>query len=167
MLVTRVLTIKNVEVVIPNSSILSNQIVNYSALARTRGLILNTTVTIGYDAPWRKVHDLLIQAALRTEAVLADPAPFVLQTSLNDFHISYELNAYTDQANEFQNTYSRLHQAIQDAFNQAGVEIMSPTFYALRDGNMVTIPEDHRPPDYEAPAFRVKTESTAQHAARH
>ena len=97
MLVTRVLTIKNVEVVIPNSAILNNQILNYSALARSKGLILNTTVTIGYDAPWRTVHDLLVSAALRTEGVLAEPAPFVLETSLNDFHISYELNAYTDR----------------------------------------------------------------------
>jgi small-conductance mechanosensitive channel len=156
LLVTRLLTIKNVEVVIPNSAILGNQILNYSALARSRGLILNTTVTIGYDAPWRTVHDLLIRAALGTEGILADPPPFVLQTSLNDFHISYELNAYTDRANDFQNIYSRLHQAIQDCFNEAGVEIMSPTFYALRDGNTVTIPEDHRPSDYQAPAFRLK-----------
>jgi len=157
LLVTRVRTIKNVEVVIPNSAILSNQILNYSALARTRGLILNTTVTIGYDAPWRTVYNLLLNAALATDGILPDPAPFVLQTSLNDFHISYELNAYTDRANDIQDTYSRLHEAIQDSFNTAGVEIMSPTFYALRDGNTVTIPANHRPPDYEAPWFRVKT----------
>ena len=73
LLVTRLRTIKNVEVVIPNSAILSNQILNYSALARTRGLILNTTVTIGYDAPWRKVHELLIRAALNTDGILPDP----------------------------------------------------------------------------------------------
>jgi small-conductance mechanosensitive channel len=156
LLVTRLHTIKNVEVVIPNSSILNNQILNYSALARTRGLILNTTITIGYDAPWRTVHDLLIRAAISTGGILADPSPFVLETSLNDFHISYELNAYTDRANDIQNIYSSLHEAIQDSFNQAGVEIMSPTFYALRDGNTVTIPQSHRPPDYEAPSFRVK-----------
>jgi small-conductance mechanosensitive channel len=155
LLVTRLRTIKNVEVVIPNGSILSSQILNYSALARTRGLILNTTVTIGYDAPWRTVRDLLVTAALHTEGILPDPAPFVLQTSLNDFHISYELNVYTDRANEIQDTYSKLHEAIQDSFNAAGVEIMSPTFYALRDGNTVTIPADHRPEYYEAPSFRV------------
>ena len=92
---------------------------NYSALARTRGLILHTTVTIGYDAPWRTVHELLIRAALGTEGMLPDPPPFVLETSLNDFHISYELNAYTDRANEIQDIYSRLHEAIQDSFNEA------------------------------------------------
>jgi small-conductance mechanosensitive channel len=155
LLVTRVRTIKNVEVVIPNSAILNNQILNYSALARTRGLILHTSVTIGYNTPWRTVHELLIRAALQTEGILADPAPFVLETSLNDFHISYELNTYTDQANEIQNIYSRLHECIQDSFNQGGVEIMSPTYYALRDGNTITIPEGDRPQGYEAPAFRV------------
>lgn len=160
LLVTRLHTIKNVEVVIPNSAILSNQILNYSALARSRGLILNTTVTIGYDAPWRTVHELLCRAALSTDGVLPDPPPFVLETSLNDFHISYELNAYTDRANEIQNIYSRLHEAIQDSFNTAGVEIMSPTFYALRDGNTVTIPASGRPADYEAPSFRVKDTTT-------
>ena len=163
LLVTRVRTIKNVEVVIPNAAILGNQILNYSALALNAGLILNTTVTIGYDAPWRTVHDLLIRAALKTDGILADPVPFVLETSLNDFHISYELNAYTNQANEMHNINSNLHQSIQDSFNEAGVEIMSPTFYALRDGNTVTIPPDHRPANYEAPSFRV--EDTAQRAA--
>jgi small-conductance mechanosensitive channel len=79
-----------------------------------------------------------------------------LETSLNDFHISYELNAYTDRANAIQDTYSRLHESIQDSFNEAGVEIMSPTFYALRDGNTVTTPAAHLPAGYEAPAFRVK-----------
>ncbi|MEO8594905.1 MAG: mechanosensitive ion channel domain-containing protein [Candidatus Solibacter sp.] len=155
LLVTRLRTIKNVEVVIPNSSILNNQILNYSALARTTGLILNTTVTIGYDAPWRKVHALLVRAALNTDGILPAPPPFVLETSMNDFHISYELNAYTDRANDTQDIYSRLHEAIQDSFNEGGVEIMSPTFYALRDGNPVTIPEAYRPANYQPPAFRV------------
>ncbi len=152
LLVTRLHTIKNVEVVIPNSAILSNQILNYSALALTRGLILNTTVTIGYGSPWRTVHELLVQAALSTDGILADPPPFVLETSLNDFHISYELNAYTDRANDIQNIYSHLHEGIQDSFNKEGVEIMSPAFYALRDGNSLTTPESCWPPGYVAPA---------------
>ena len=156
LLVTRVRTIKNVEVVIPNGAILTGQVLNYSAMARSSGLILHTTVTIGYDAPWRKVHDLLIQAALNTNGVLSDPKPFVLETGLNDFHISYELNAYTDRPQEIQNIYSGLHQAIQDSFNEGGVEIMSPSFYALRDGNTLTIPASHRPAGYEAPLFRVR-----------
>jgi small-conductance mechanosensitive channel len=155
LLVTRVRTCKNVEVVIPNGAILGSQVLNYSAMARTTGLILHTSVTIGYDAPWRKVHDLLVRAAVSSEGILPEPPPFVLETSLNDFHITYELNAYTDQPNNIQNIYSNLHQAIQDSFNEGGVEIMSPTFYALRDGNTVTIPSADRPANYEAPSFRV------------
>jgi len=157
LLVTRVRTIKNVEVVIPNSAILNSQVLNFSSMARSEGLILNTSVTIGYNAPWRAVHDSLIGAALKTPGILPNPAPFILQTSLNDYHVSYELNAYTDQPNDFQNIYSHLHEAIQDAFNQAGIEIMSPTYYSLRDGNTVTIPENYLGPDYEAPAFRMKS----------
>jgi small-conductance mechanosensitive channel len=157
LLVTRVRNIKNVEVVIPNAAILNNQIFKYSAMARSRGLILNTTITIGYDAPWPAVHKALIEAALATEAILPDPRPFVFQTSLNDFHVSYEINAYTDRPNEFEFTYARLHQNIQDSFNRAGIEIMSPTFLALRDGNTVTIPAPSRPPGYEPPGFRIQS----------
>jgi len=156
LLVTRLRTVKNVEVVIPNGAVLGNQILNYSAMARKRGLILNTTVTIGYDAPWRTVHELLNCAARQTDGILADPPPFVLQTALNDFNVSYQLNAYTDRPNDMVDIYSRLHENIQDSFNRAGVEIMSPSYYALRDGNTVTIPESDRPPDYNAPSFRVR-----------
>jgi small-conductance mechanosensitive channel len=160
MLVTKLKTIKNVEVTIPNASILGNQVQNFSANAKGLGLILNTTVTIGYDAPWRQVHEILIEAARRTEGILEDPPPFVLQTSLNDFHISYEINAYTNRPNDNHNIYSRLHANIQESFNRAGVEIMSPTFLALRDGNTVTTPPSHRPEGYEAPAFRVEQRSS-------
>lgn len=156
LLVTRIRTPKNVEIVIPNATILSNQIINYSALARDRGLILHTTITIGYDVPWRQVHELLKAAALATPGVLADRAPFVLQTALNDWHVSYELNAYTRDANNMAALYSGLHANIQEQFNAAGVEIMSPSYYALRDGNTTTIPEDQRPPDYKTPGFRVE-----------
>ncbi|MBN9663547.1 MAG: mechanosensitive ion channel [Acidobacteria bacterium] len=155
LLVTRLRTIKNVEVVIPNSAILGGMIQNYSAMARNRGLILHTTATIGYDVPWRQVHELLIRAAQNTEGILLEPAPFVLQTALNDFNISYQLNAFTDRPNEFEFIYSRLHQNIQDSFNKAGVEIMSPNYLALRDGNTVTTPEADRPPHYQPPSFHV------------
>lgn len=155
LLVTRLRTIKNVEVVIPNSTILGGMIQNFSAMARNRGLILHTTATIGYDVPWRQVHELLIRAAQNTEGILLEPVPFVLQTALNDFNISYQLNAFTDRPNEFEFIYSRLHQNIQDSFNKAGVEIMSPNYLALRDGNTVTTPEADRPPHYQPPSFRV------------
>jgi small-conductance mechanosensitive channel len=156
LLVTRLRTNKNVEVTIPNSAILGTQILNYSAMATGQGLILHSTVTIGYDVPWRQVHELLIEAALATEGVLPEPRPFVLQTALNDFHISYEINAHTNRPNEMMRVYSALHANIQESFNRAGVEIMSPTFLALRDGNTVTIPPAHLPQDYQPPAFRFK-----------
>jgi small-conductance mechanosensitive channel len=141
LLVTRLRTIKNVEVIVPNSVILGAHTLNYSAEARARGLILHTSVTIGYDAPWRKVHELLIEAALATEGLLSEPLPFVFQTALNDFNVSYEINAYTDRPNEMARIYSSLHVNIQESFNKGGVEIMSPNYLAFRDGNASTIPK--------------------------
>ena len=144
LLVTRIRTIKNVVVTIPNGMVLNNEIINYNAPMVDEGLILNTTVTIGYDVPWRKVHDLLIQAALATRNILSDPKPFVLQTSLDDYYVSYELNAYTHTPEQMATIYSELHQNIQDRFNEAGVEIMSPKFTAYREGSELTIPAQYR-----------------------
>jgi len=103
------------------------------------------------------VHELLIQAALRTPDVKPEPAPYVLQTALNDFFVTYEINAYIADANRMHLAYGVLHQNIQDSFNEAGVEIMSPHFTALRDGNQIAIPEPYRSPG-SARAFRVKME---------
>ncbi len=88
LLVTRVRTIKNVDVTIPNAMVLSSHLINYSSCARNQGLILHTSVTIGYDAPWRTVHELLISAARATTHISAKPEPFVLQTALNDFYVT-------------------------------------------------------------------------------
>jgi len=156
MLVTRIRTIKNEDVTIPNSAILSGHTVNYSTSAKTLGLILNTTVTIGYDAPWKKVHELLFNAALKTQDIKQEPKPFVLQTSLDDFYVSYQINAFTEKAENSATIYSELHSNIQDAFNEAGVEIMSPHYRAARDGNQTTIPADYLSKDYQTPAFRIK-----------
>jgi small-conductance mechanosensitive channel len=155
LLVTRVRTIKNEDITIPNAMILSSHIVNYSALIDKSGLILHTSVTIGYDAPWRRVHELLIAAAQNTEHILKEPAPFVLQTNLDDFYVSYEINAYTDKPSKMAAIYSELHQNIQDSFNAGGVEIMSPHYSSLRDGNQTTIPEENLPKTYVPPAFRI------------
>jgi small-conductance mechanosensitive channel len=155
LLVTHVRTYKNVVVSIPNSVILTTQVLNYTTLAANRGLVLHTSVTIGYDAPWAKVHELLIAAALRTEGVLKEPPPYVLQRALNDFSVEYEINAFVAAALPMPHTYSALHANIQECFNEAGVEIMSPNYFALRDGNQVTTPRQHLPSDYIAPAFRV------------
>ena len=144
---THLRTIKNEEVIVPNSLILNTQVVNYSSLARERGLILHTSVTIGYDAPWRQVHALLLLAAERTEGLLREPLPFVLQTALNDFYVSYELNAYTDRPLEMVQIYSDLHQHIQDAFNEFGVQIMSPHYLGdPKESKIVPKGKWHQPP---------------------
>ncbi len=155
LLVTRVRTIKNVDVTIPNAMVLGSHIINFSSSAKDLGLILHTSVTIGYDAPWRAVHKLLIDAAKATAHILRHPEPFVLQSSLNDFYVTYEINAYTDQPNKMAEIYAELHQNIQDTFNQAGVEIMSPHYTQIRDGNQTTIPEQYLPKSYQAPAIRI------------
>jgi small-conductance mechanosensitive channel len=156
LLVTRVRTIKNVDITIPNALVLSSHIINFSSSTITPPpLILHSSVTIGYDAPWRKVHELLIAAAKGTTHILADPEPFVLQTALNDFYVTYEINAYTDQPNKMATIYAELHQHIQDTFNEAGVEIMSPHYTQIRDGNQTTIPDQYLPKGYQAPAFRI------------
>jgi small-conductance mechanosensitive channel len=141
LLVTQVQTIKNEIISIPNAIVMKNMIVNYSMEADKKGLILHTAVTIGYDVPWRRVHQLLIHAALTTSDVLATPHPFVLQTSLDNSYISYEINAYTAKAERMAEISSELHQNILDQFNQAGVEIMSPAYMAFRDGGTITIPQ--------------------------
>ncbi|REJ85055.1 MAG: mechanosensitive ion channel family protein [Bacteroidetes bacterium] len=156
LLVTRVRTIKNEDITIPNSNIMSSHTINYSSSSHDHGLIIHTTVTIGYDVPWKTVHALLVDAALSTDLVQKKPAPFVLQTSLDDFYVSYQINAYTSEPNKQAMIYSHLHQNIQDKFNESGVEIMSPHYRATRDGNLSTIPSDYLPKDYITPSFRVE-----------
>ena len=95
--VTRLKTFKNEDITIPNGIILTSHVTNLSQeVKKGEGLILYTSVTIGYNAPWKTVHQLLIEAASRTAHILKSPPPFVLQTALNDFYVTYELNAYTD-----------------------------------------------------------------------
>lgn len=161
LLITRIRTIKNADITIPNAMVLGSHITNFSSSSHEYGLILHSTVTIGYDAPWRQVHELLIAAALATENILEKPEPYVLQTSLDDFYVSYEINVYTGKPALMARTYSDLHQNIQEKFNAAGVEIMSPHYASLRDGNQTTIPATHRPEAYQQPTFRVSREDGA------
>ena len=155
LLVTRLLTPKAEIITIPNATVMNGAVTNYSVEAKKSGVIFHTNVSIGYNAPWRTVHQLLTGAALATKYVLEHPAPFVLQKGLYDFYACYELNAYTDVPREMLNIFSDLHQNIQDRFNEAGVEICSPHFSALRDGNVIAIPEQYIGPDYRAPGFRM------------
>jgi small-conductance mechanosensitive channel len=161
MMITRIRTFKNEDITIPNSKILTSYTVNYSTPTKdAEGLIIHTTVTIGYDAPWRTVHTLLMNAASATPGVIKKPAPFVLQTSLDDFFVSYQVNAYIRDAKKLIKVKSDLHQNIQDHFNKAGVEIMSPHYRSERDGNEVTIPKEwdmDLPVGPEVPSREKKT----------
>ncbi len=145
-MVTRVRTPKNEIVVIPNSNILNTDVINYSHLARTEGLLLHTTVGIGYDTPWRQVEAMLIEAANRTEGLKKEPPPFVLQTSLNDFSVEYQVNAYCSKVRDIPLIYSRLHANIQDVFNENGVQIMSPAYVADPETPKLVPPEAWRTP---------------------
>jgi small-conductance mechanosensitive channel len=155
LLITRVRTTKNVEITVPNALVLGSHIINFSNMAKEGKLILHTSVTIGYDAPWKKVHELLKSAGLATTGVLKEPGPFVLQTTLGDFAVCYELNVYTRESGSMQMILSELHQNIQDKFNEAGVEIMSPHYSAIRDGNQTTIPGEYLPKTYTPRSFRI------------
>ncbi len=158
MLVTRVRTVKNVEIAIPNALVLTTQVLNYSVMAENKKLILHTEVTIGYDTPWRQVKGLLLLAAERTQGVLKDPPPFVLQPGLSDFYVKYELNVYVGSPYEIMQIYSDLHENIQDAFNEYGVQIMSPHYMFDRDMKTYVPPEKwFEPPAGKPDAFAKKS----------
>jgi small-conductance mechanosensitive channel len=126
--VTHLRTVKNEEVIIPNSSILNNEVVNYSSLARRLGLILHTQVGIGYETPWRQVEAMLLIAAERTPGFLREPPPFVRQLALGDFAVTYEINGHCDNAQAMGQIYTALHRNILDVFNEHGVQIMTPAY---------------------------------------
>ena len=128
LMVTRIRTVKNEEVVVPNSTILSNHIVNYSTLAKQAGLILHTTVGIGYETPWRQVEAMLIMAAERIPGLRKEPPPFVRQKNLGDFCVTYEINAHCDDPQAMDRLYTDLHRNILDLFNEFGVQIMTPAY---------------------------------------
>jgi len=130
LLVTHLRSLKNEEIIIPNSTVLTSEIINYTALAKSDGLILHTTVGIGYETPWRQVEAMLIEAASRVAGILKDPKPFVLQTRLGDFCVTYELNAYCNDAARMLPLYTELHENILDVFNEYGVQIMTPAYIA-------------------------------------
>ncbi len=155
LLVTRLRTIKNEIITIPNSTILTGNTTNYSTYSGDMGLIIHTTVTIGYDVPWRDTHQALIDAAIKTELIQSEPKPFVLQTALEDFYVAYQINAYTKSPEKQAVIYSSLHQNIQDICNERGIEIPSSHYRAARHGNHSTIPAQYLPGDYIAPEFNI------------
>jgi len=141
MLVTHLRTTKNEDIIIPNSVILGSSIVNFTRVEETGGLILYTTVGIGYETPWRQVEAMLLMAADRTSGLLKDPPPFVLQKSLGDFAVTYEINVYTNDSHRLAQQYSDLHRNILDVFNEYGVQIMTPA-YVADTGQPKVVPRD-------------------------
>ncbi|MDF0673629.1 MAG: mechanosensitive ion channel [Nitrospira sp.] len=139
--VTHLRSIKNEEITIPNSTILNSSVTNFSSLALERGLILHTTVGVGYETSWRQVEALLLQAARRTEGVLQNPPPVVLLPSLGDFAVQYELNVHSDRPQESPQLYAALHHNILDLFNEHGVQIMTPA-YQDDPANPKIVPKD-------------------------
>lgn len=151
LMVTRVRTPKNESVIIPNSNILNTDVINYTQLAKTEGLMLYTTVGIGYDAPWRQVEAMLIEAARRTDGLDQSREPFVLQTALGDYAVNYQLNVFTNDPDPMAQTYSKLHANIQDVFNENGVQIMSPAYIADPAEPKVVPPENWFEPPAKKP----------------
>jgi small-conductance mechanosensitive channel len=157
---TKLKTIRNEEVTLPNGQVASQPIMNYTRLSEDPGLVLHTQVTIGYDVDWRRVHALLIEASGKVEGIEKDPAPLVYQRALNDYNVTYELTAVTHLSHPQLRLYSDLHQEIQDAFAAAGIEILSPAFYALRDANAVVLPAEPKGPRPGPGAFRIDTKGS-------
>lgn len=130
LLVTYLQTPKNEIIAVPNSSIVNSEVINYSSLAKQDGLILHTTVGIGYETPWRQVEAMLLEAAARTPGLLREPKPFVRETLLRSFDVEYELNAYCNDAQQIEFLYPALHRNILDLFNEYQVQIMTPAYVA-------------------------------------
>ncbi|MEO0947903.1 MAG: mechanosensitive ion channel domain-containing protein [Cyanobacteria bacterium J06641_5] len=156
--VTRIRTPKNAIVTIPNRALRDSDVINYSACLREFDVppIVYVTVTLGYDVPWQQVYAALLEAAIKTDGIVQQPAPFVLQKSLDDYSVAYELNVHTKQPERMERIFSSLHQHIQDSCNAAGIEILSPTYAAIRDGNLTTIPEQYRDRAQRTQRFRME-----------
>jgi len=145
---TKLRTLWNEQVTIPNAVVVSQTMVDYSRAGETAGVFTPTTVTIGYDTPWRQVHALLLQAADRTPGLCAEPKPFVIQTALMDFYVQYTLLVALVHQQSRLFTMNALHGHIQDLFNQHGVQIMSPN-YMLDPAAPKVVPQARW---YDAPA---------------
>ena len=137
LLATKLLTPLNEEITIPNAVLVGSEVTNFTRLAGPKGAVVATHVSIGYDAPWRQVHAMLLLAAARTKLVLAEPKPYVLQRQLSDFSIDYELRVVIQRAMDRFVMLSELHAHIQDAFNEFGVQIMTPHFEGQPDGQIL------------------------------
>lgn len=154
-LVTRLKTPKNEVITIPNSIVMTAQTINYSKSAKSYGLILHVQVAMGYEVPWRRVHELLLEAGAKTAHVLQEPKPFVLQTALDDFYVQYQINVYTDEACKMLDIYSSLYANVQDVFHREGVEMVMPHITSVRNASTVSMPKAY---EERMPPFRVSVE---------
>jgi small-conductance mechanosensitive channel len=152
---TKLRSLRNEEVTIPNGHVAGAAIVNFTRMAAEHGLVLHTQVSIGYDAEWRRVHALLVEAAGNVAGIEREPRPWVLQVSLGDFYPTYELCCVTRESHAQQRLYSDLHAAIQDAFARAGIEILSPSVHAVRDANAPVLPAEPSGPREAPGGFRI------------
>ena len=137
LLAVKIRTIEQQEVTLPNSVIVNTTTTNYTRLGEVEGPVADVTVTIGYDAPWRQVHALLLMGAERTSNLRKTPAPYVVQRALSDFYVEYTLIVHLQAEKLRIETVSDLHGNIQDAFNEYGVQIMSPHFMLQPHDNIV------------------------------
>jgi small-conductance mechanosensitive channel len=170
LLVTRLLTVQNEEVTIPNTNVIAASVVNYSARADFEGVVLSVPAGIGYDVDWRTVHRLMIEGALATEHIIRDPLPTVWQSQLGDYAVQYELRAATRKAADIWEIHSTLRRNVLDAFNREGVEIMTPSIFAHRNATQLAVPAeqfpDNRQLDGIAVDVRTHTEAPSSGAAR-
>jgi len=164
---TKVITASQEEITIPNAVVVTGSTVNFSRRARGNGAVAAATITIGYDAPWRQVHALLLLAASRTEGVQPEPAPYVLQRALGDFYVEYQLVVEIASGLRRMVVLSNLHAQIQDAFNEHGVQILSPHFEKQPE-HPVVVPRERwaPPPAAEEVAAARSGESTLDSAGR-
>jgi len=157
--VTRLKTLDNEEVTMPNGMVLGGSITNLSAAQKTKGLALRVSAGIGYDVDWRQVHELMKKGASQTPGVLSEPEPFVLETELGDFAVSYTLFAHTDDPKRARFTVAQLRRNILDVFNSESIEIMTPSVASLRDGNQPAIPQTYCPKTFSIPGIQVFSHS--------
>jgi small-conductance mechanosensitive channel len=141
LLATKIRTPTLEYITVPNAVIIANPTTNYSRFADRHGAVVSTTVTIGYDTPWRQVHAMLLRAAKNTNGVRNQPPPRILQRGLSDFYAEYTLIFYIDKPQKRTQVLSELHGMIQDEFNEHGVQIMSPHFNSQPEDNLY-VPKD-------------------------
>jgi small-conductance mechanosensitive channel len=153
--VTRLHTWSNETVTLPNGKVLASEVINLSIAAKETGLSVLVTAGIGYDVDWRKVHDLMKEAARITPGIEEQPEPFVLQTALGDYAISYLLVGKTMEPKRERFIASDLRANLLDIFNKAGIEIMTPSVTSIRDANKPSIPDEWEPKPFKIPGISV------------